>query len=41
MIYAIFAVLLVLVDPLTKYLTRANIPLGENIPFLPHLLDLT
>ena len=41
MIYAILAVLLVAADQLTKYLTRANIPLGENITFIPHLLDLT
>ena len=41
MLYSILAVLLVIVDQITKYLTRANIPLGENIPFLPHLLDLT
>ena len=41
MIYAILAILLVAADQLTKYLTRANIPLGENITFIPHLLDLT
>lgn len=41
MLYAIIAVLLVIIDQVTKYLVRANISLGENIPFLPHVLDLT
>ena len=39
--YAILAVVLVLVDQLTKILTRTYIPLGESIPFIPHVLDLT
>ena len=41
MFYAILAVVLVIVDQLTKYLVRANIPLGESITFIPHVLDLT
>ena len=41
MLYAILAVLLVVIDQLTKYLVRANISLGENITFIPGILDLT
>ncbi len=41
MLYAILAVLLVALDQLTKALVRANIPLGQSIPFLPHIMDLT
>ena len=39
--YGIFVALIVAADQITKYLTVANIPLYENIPFLPGLLDLT
>ncbi len=41
MLYAILAALLVALDQLVKYLVRANIPLGESVPFIPHILDLT
>ncbi len=41
MLYAIIAVLLVVADQLTKYLVRANIPLGGSAPFLPGFLDFT
>ena len=41
MLYAILAVLLVIVDQITKYLVRANISLGQDIPFLPKILGLT
>ncbi len=41
MLYAILAVLLVALDQLTKALVRANIPLGQSIPFLPRIMDLT
>lgn len=41
MLYAVLAVALVLLDQLTKYLTRANIPLGGAVPFLPGVLDFT
>ena len=41
MIYAILAVLLVVIDQVTKYLVRANISLGQDIPFIPHILELT
>lgn len=39
--YAILAVVLVLIDQLTKILTRTYIPLGESFPLIPHVLDLT
>ena len=41
MLYAILAVVLVALDQLVKYLVVQNIPLGEHVPFLPYLLDLT
>lgn len=41
MFYAILAAALVALDQLVKYLVRAHVPLGGNLPFLPYLLDLT
>ena len=40
MLYAILAVLLVLIDQAVKFAVRANIGLGQSVPFLPHILDL-
>ena len=39
--YGLFVAFIVGLDQITKYLTVANIPLYENIPFIPGLLDLT
>lgn len=39
--YSLFAFAAVAVDQLVKYLTVANIPLGEALPFLPGLVQLT
>lgn len=39
--YTLFAVLAVVLDQVTKYLTVAFIPLGEDVPFLPGVLQLT
>ena len=41
MLYALLAAALVAADQLVKYLVRTYIPLGESIPFLPHIMDLT
>ena len=41
MIYALIAAALVALDQLVKYLVMTRIPLGEHVPFLPGLLDLT
>ena len=41
MLYAVLVVALVVLDQVVKFLVRANIPLGESIPFLPHVMDLT
>lgn len=41
MIYAILAVVLLAADQVVKYLVRTGIPLGESVPFIPHLMDLT
>ena len=40
-LYTLFAALAVVLDQVTKYLTVAYIPLGESIPFLPGVLQLT
>ena len=41
MIYAIIAAVLVAVDQIVKYLVMTNIPLGEHVPFIPYLVELT
>lgn len=41
MIYAVIAACLVALDQLVKYLVMTNIPMGEHIPFIPYILDLT
>ena len=41
MLYMIAFIILVIIDQVVKFLVRAHIPLGESIPFLPHLMDLT
>ena len=40
-LYALFAAGIVAVDQFTKYLTLANIPFGEQIPFIPGFLRFT
>lgn len=40
MLYYLLAALLVAADQLVKLWVRGNIPLGEHIPFLPHVMDL-
>ncbi len=40
MLYYLLAVILVVIDQLVKAWVRGNIPLGESIPFLPHVMDL-
>ena len=39
--YMILAVILVAADQIVKYLVLQNIALGEHIPFIPYILDLT
>ena len=41
MIYALIAAVLVAVDQLVKYLVMTRIPLGEHVPFIPYILELT
>lgn len=41
MLYTIIALVLLVADQVVKYLVRTGIDLGQSIPFLPHLLDLT
>lgn len=40
MSYAILAVLLVIADQAVKFAVRANIDLGQSVPFIPYVLDL-
>lgn len=41
MIYAILALVLLVADQVVKYLVRTGIDLGQSVPFIPHVLDLT
>ena len=41
MLYAVLVVALVALDQLVKFLVRTNLGLGEAVPFLPHILQLT
>lgn len=41
MLYIIIAAILIVADQVVKFLVRANIPLGESVPFIPHILSLT
>ncbi len=41
MLYYILPICLVGLDQLVKWWVRSSIPLGESIPFIPHLIDLT
>ena len=41
MLYTIIALVLLVADQVVKYLVRTGIDLGQSIPFIPHLLDLT
>lgn len=41
MLYYLIAICLIVVDQLVKLWVRSAIPLGQSIPFLPYLMDLT
>ena len=41
MFYVIFSALMIVLDQVIKFWVRANIPLGESVPFLPHIMNLT
>lgn len=41
MLYTIIALVLLVADQVVKYLVRTGIELGQSIPFIPHVLDLT
>lgn len=41
MLWYLLAAVLVGIDQLVKSWVRGNIPLGESVPFLPHLMELT
>ncbi len=39
--YYFIAVCLIVIDQMVKGWVRGSIPLGESIPFIPHVMDLT
>lgn len=41
MIYALIAAALVAVDQIVKYLVMTHIAVGEHVPFIPYILELT
>ena len=41
MLYYLLSILLIVIDQIVKVWIRANIPLGQSIPFIPYLMDLT
>lgn len=41
MLYIPLTILLVVIDQVVKFLVRTNIPLGDHVPFIPYILDLT
>lgn len=41
MLYYLISIGLVGIDQLVKWWIRGNIPLGQSIPFIPYLMDLT
>ena len=41
LLYILLAAVLVAADQVVKVLVRTHIPLGEGVPFLPHILQLT
>lgn len=41
MLYYFISICLVVIDQLVKGWVRGNIPLGESVPFIPYLMDLT
>ncbi|MCI8650918.1 MAG: signal peptidase II [Oscillospiraceae bacterium] len=41
MLYYLLSICLVGIDQLVKWWVRENISLGQSIPFIPHVMDLT
>ena len=41
MLYYLISIFLIGIDQLVKWWVRSAIPLGESIPFIPYLVDLT
>ncbi len=41
MLYFLFSIVLVVIDQAVKLWVRGNLALGEAVPFLPHVMDLT
>ena len=39
--YYLIVVFLIVIDQLVKWWVRENISLGQSIPFIPHVMDLT
>lgn len=41
MLYYLISICLIGIDQLVKWQVRASIPLGQSVPFIPYLMDLT
>ena len=41
MLYTLLIVALIAIDQVVKLWVRGNIPLGESIPFIPYIMDLS
>lgn len=41
MLYYLISICLIVIDQLVKGWVRGSIPLGESVPFIPHVMDLT
>ncbi len=39
--YYLISMILVVIDQLVKWWVRETIPLGQSVPFIPHVMDLT
>lgn len=41
MLYYLISICLIVIDQLVKGWVRGSIPLGESVPFIPYVMDLT
>ena len=41
MLYYLLSIILIVIDQIVKLWIRANIPLGQSIPFIPYVMNLT
>lgn len=41
MLYYLISAILIVIDQVVKWWVRSTIPLGQSVPFIPHVMDLT